>query len=183
MRFPLNRVPRVTSDSESFKDRDFRWETEIPTGDHVGAFAHKRTHHIHEGIDLYTNNKAFVYAIHGGVVVGTGPFTGPNAGFPWWNDTQFVAVEDALGVWFYGEISILSSIGIGSPIIEGQPLGNVIQVLKTDKGRPMHMLHLERYVPGVKQSCGVWLPDTPQPEGLLDPTPLLLGIKCPTHLI
>lgn len=177
MRFPLNRVPRVTSDSESFKDRDFRYETEIPTGDHVGAFAHKRTHHIHEGIDLYTNDKAFVYAINEGRVVATGPFTGPKAGFPWWNDTQYVAIEDATGVWFYGEIAVLPSVTIGMIIGEGRPLGNVIQVLKKDKGRPMHMLHLERYVPGVTASCGVWALDTPQPEGLVDPTPLLLGIK------
>lgn len=154
---------------------DLEYESMIPVGDHPGAFAAVRKNHIHEGVDLYANANDRVYAMVAGKVVDIDWFTGTEAGSPWWNDTCAVAIEDEAGVWFYGEILPGSEIKVGDEIRKGQDIGKVIPVLKVDKGRPMAMLHLERYTVGTTESVGLWELNTPQPSNLIDPTPELVA--------
>lgn len=175
MHFPLIKIPLITRAPDSFKNVDFTTHTEIPTGNlHPGAFGAIRKNHIHEGVDLYALEGDTVFAMESGVVVSKGPFTGPKAGFPWWRDTDFVMIEGVSGVLCYGEIAVLSNIEVGQAIEEGQAIGEIVQVLVKDKGRPMHMLHLEHYRKGVTVSCGVWPLHSEIPEGLQDPTELLI---------
>lgn len=78
------------------------------------------------------------------------------------------------GVWLYGEIEPSPLIKPGIAVLEGERLGSVKQVLRNDKGRPMSMLHMERYAPGTREYVQQWhLGDDSRPEGLLDPTELL----------
>lgn len=173
--FPLLKAPvSITADSESFRTVDFRIATEIPVDAHVGAFATVRRHHVHEGVDLYACDQDPVLAMEGGSVVMVGPFTGPKAGFPWWLDTDVVMVEGEHGVLAYGEI-LAGAWTVGDRVQAGDELGRISPVLRHDKGRPRFMLHVERYTPGIRASCGVWPLGQPRPNGLLDPTPLLLA--------
>lgn len=143
---------------------------------HPSSFGHVRTHHIHEGVDLYAEPKEPVYAMVEGVVTNIiKHFTGEGAGSPWWNDTQAVAIEDTNGVWIYGEIVVQENLKVGDKIPAGYYIGYVTPVLKTQKEYPTSMLHLERYVKGTTESIGVWGVGTPQPEGLIDPTPELVA--------
>jgi murein DD-endopeptidase MepM/ murein hydrolase activator NlpD len=64
-------------------------------------------------------------------------------------------------------------VKVGQEVVAGDILGVVTRVLKVDKGRPMSMLHLELRVSGNTADIE-WLDPDAQPEGLLDPTPLLL---------
>jgi len=73
------------------------------------------------------------------------------------------------GVICYGELATLKKIQIGSVVDTDTCLGCIKQVLRTNKGRPMHMLHFELYTPGTRQSV-VWGLHEPRPENLLDPT-------------
>lgn len=59
--------------------------------------------------------------------------------------------------------------------IEGQLLGNVVRVLRKDKGRPTSMLHIELYELGTKMTHP-WPIEGPRPVGLIDPTPVLLKL-------
>lgn len=160
---------RLTNDSGSFVDCPAN-VGEIPMGAHVGAFGVQRKHHIHEGIDLYCSSGAVVRAVERGIVVVVEPFTGPNAGSPWWLDTQCVLVEGASGVVVYGEIA--TEVPVGSVVDVGAPLGTVARVLRVNKGRPQDMLHLELHAPGTRQ-CPEWT--TERPATLLDPTPHCLN--------
>lgn len=142
---------------------------------HPSSFAHVRTHHVHEGVDLYAEEGDPVYAMVNGVITNIiQHFTGEGAGSPWWNHTQAVVIEDANGVWMYGEIIADQHLSIGGSIAAGQLVGHVTPVLKTNKGYPTSMLHLERYIKGTTESIGLWAVGTSQPEGLLDPTPELI---------
>lgn len=172
--FPLHKKAHLTDDPLSFQTLDLRTHTEIPGRGHPGAFGAIRKHHIHEGVDLYALEGDEVFAMEAGVIVSLGAFTGPSAGTPWWLDTQFVMVQSASQVLCYGEISLASGLSVGASIEEGQLLGTIATVLRNDKGRPRNMLHMERYVSGVRASCGLWPLHTPCPLGLLDPTPILL---------
>lgn len=175
MQFPLKKSAKPTWDSESFVSLNLRFETEIPVGNsHPGAFAFERRNHVHEGVDLYALEGDEVFAMEPGIVVSLGPFTGPAAGFPWWADTDFIMIEGASGVLCYGEIAVNKSLSVGDVVEEGALLGTIATVLVKDKGRPRNMLHLEYYEKGIKASCGVWAKGTPRPEGLRDPTALLL---------
>jgi hypothetical protein len=175
MRFPLNKKVKISRDSESFRKIDLHVCTEIPCGpDHPGAFGFVRRNHVHEGVDLYGLAGDEVRAMQAGVVAGVYPFTGPSAGFDWWLDTECVVVENERGVLIYGELNARPDLKTGQHVTEGALLGCIATVLKKDKGRPMNMLHLERYEPGVRMSCGVWPKDAPRPYGLLDPTGWLL---------
>lgn len=175
MRFPLDKKVEISADPESFRGLDLKNETQIPIGRlHPGAFAVERRHHIHEGVDIYGLEGDPVLAMQAGVVTGIQPFTGPSAGFDWWLDTQCVVIENAEGVLIYGELTPKQGLVPGMRVEEGQLLGYLATVLKHDKGRPMNMLHLERYIPGVRESCGVWRKGESRPYGLLDPTGLLL---------
>lgn len=154
---------------------DLKYDSMVPITGHPGAFGYKRKNHIHEGVDLYANEGDRVYSMVDGVVVAViEDFTGPECGMPWWNKTSAVAIEDAHGVWIYGEIRVGSDIQVGQLVKAGMDIGGVLQVLKEDKGRPMAMLHLERYTKGTTESVGLWKLDEPQPENLLDPTPDLI---------
>jgi hypothetical protein len=176
MWFPLSKKVEISLDSESFRKIDLREYTEIPCGaSHPGAFGFARRNHIHEGVDLYGLAGDEVRAMQLGIVTGVYPFTGPSAGFDWWLDTECVVVENEQGVLVYGELDAVPALKAGQPVAEGALLGHLATVLKHDKGRPMNMLHLERYEPGVKMSCGVWPKDSPRPPGLLDPTEWLLA--------
>lgn len=140
--------------------------------EHPGRFGAVRKHDRHTGVDLYANPDDPVYACEAGTVVAIEWFTGVNAHSPWWFDTQAVLVEGSSGVILYGEIKPASPIIVGSTLVAGQQLGRVLTVLKHDKGRPRTMLHLELYRPGIRSSVW-WKLQDPQPEALLDPTPLL----------
>lgn len=154
---------------------DLEYLCMIPIAGHPGSFGAVRKNHIHEGVDLYANDGDRVYAmVTGKVVAVIEDFTGSGCGMPWWNDTSALAIEDENGVWIYGEIKIGADIKVGQVITKGTDIGGVKQVLKEDKGRPMSMLHLERYTVGTTESVGLWELNTPQPTNLLDPTPELI---------
>jgi hypothetical protein len=174
LHFPLAKAPVPTSDSNSFRTRDFTRETEIPLGPHVGAFAVERKHHIHEGVDLYGNPGDVVVAMEDGIVRGVLPFTGEAMDSPWWNDTFCILVEGASGTINYGEIFPEPGLSPGVAIRAGQPVGELVTVLREDKGRPMTMLHVERYVSGNTTPLREWSLGAQQPEKLRDPTVLLM---------
>ena len=121
---------------------------------------------------MYCQNNQEVYAIESGTVVNILPFTGEIAGYPWWNDTYCVMVESDSGVINYGEILPERSLKIGDEIKRGQFIGNIIRVLKKDKGLPMDMLHLEIYKHGSTETVG-WNLNSPKPDSLMDPYELL----------
>lgn len=138
--------------------------------DEPGLFGAYRRFDRHTGIDLYCDPGTPVRALEEGVVVLVEPFTGVDAGSPWWHDTDAVLVEGASGVLVYGEVA--PSVRPGDKVQAGQPIATVQTVLKKDKGRPMTMLHFERLAPGTRQTFW-WRLDSPKPEPLLDPTDLL----------
>lgn len=145
----------------------------IPLNPHPGAFGVVRKHDIHTGIDLYCEDQAEVFAVEDGVVVGMGLFTGSEAQSPWWNDTYFCAIKGKSGIVVYGEIKCI--LEVGQKVKAGQLIGQVIQVLKTNKGKPMNMLHLELYEIFTEPLW--WKLNEDCPVGLLDPTSLLTSIK------
>lgn len=158
---------------------DLEYDCMIPIHGHPGGFATARKNHIHEGVDLYANNGDRVYAmVTGKVVAVIEHFTGPGCGMPWWNQTSALAIEDEKGVWIYGEIAVGVDIKVGQTITKGTDIGSVKQVLKEDKGRPMSMLHLERYTVGTTESVGIWELNAERPTNLLDPTPELITGLC-----
>lgn len=141
--------------------------------DAPGRFAAKRTHENHTGVDVYTGVGQAVVAMEDGVVVAIERFTGehvPGEPSPWWNNTWAVLVEGASGVVVYGEIRPV--VEIGQRLRAGERIGEVIPVLRTFKGRPMVMLHVELLRPGTRKTA-VWPRGTCRPRRLLDPTPLL----------
>lgn len=134
-----------------------------------GEFGAVRKHDIHTGIDLYCNPGIPVFAIEAGIVVRTGPFTGVAANSPWWNDTQYVIIKGESGYILYGEIENIPETG--TIIEEGSTIGNVVTVLKVNKGLPMTMLHLELYDDDIEPV--IWNPGELKPLNLLDPTFIL----------
>lgn len=147
----------------------------LPMGTHPGSFGFPRKHHVHEGVDLYVPEGTLVYACEPGIFRGFFQFTGPEVGSPWWRTTFAALIELADGsAALYGEIAPFAfNIPDGYPVGEGNILGCVTPVLRTDKGRPMTMLHFERYAaPTV--NAAEWHRGEPQPAGLLDPTEYLL---------
>lgn len=157
MMAPLLGLAHIISDSpETWTTRNWSIETEIPISiEHPGSFLFKRKHHVHEGIDLYCNPGQVVVAMVPGSVIDIVPFTGEIAGTPHWNNTYGVVIEDCRGVWIYGEIEPDPTLVVGKAVSEGDVIGKVITVLRNDKGRPMTMLHLERYTIGTKNSVGI----------------------------
>lgn len=146
---------------------------EIPVTPHPGSFGAVRKFDIHTGVDLYVPEGTEVYAMEAGQVISIENFTGPKAGSPWWLDTQAILIEGASGVLLYGEVD--ASVQVGDQVTEGQLLGRVKRVLIKDKGKPVTMLHFERYEPWVRYSVFWGLTDPKMPKGLLDPTDLLLS--------
>lgn len=166
---PIPFALEITADSESFRTHG-AGVTGLPVGPHPGAFGVVRKHHIHEGVDLYCPSGTKVYAVEDGKVVAVLPFTGAKAGLPWWLDTEAVLVEGASGVVLYGEVAAV--VKVGTDVKAGDLVGQVIQVLRNDKGRPTSMLHLERHVRGTR-TLVEWYADAPRPPSLLDPTLML----------
>lgn len=180
---PLDLV--VSYDSESFRNIDFDYKTNLPVSEHVGAFGVKRKHHFHEGVDLYAPEGTVVRAVEDGVVVRVAQFTGEAVDMPWWEDTWAVMVEGQSGVVVYGEIvpcsDLIGPTPLRTEVCVGDPIGAVKRVLKVDKGRPMSMLHLELRKHGTTDWSG-WYEETGRPDNLLDPTPHLLRTALYTHL-
>lgn len=140
-------------------------------GQHPGAFGARRKHHTHEGVDLYAPEGTPVFAVEAGVVTAVKPFTGPHAGLPWWEDTWAVWVEGDSGVVLYGEIT--PTVVVGKHVGAGECVGQVMRVLRKDKGRPTSMLHLELHQAG-SVAAPEWL-GLERPATLRDPTSLLLA--------
>lgn len=143
--------------------------------DASGEFGHKRRYDTHTGVDLYCELGQRIVACEDGVVVGIPWFTGSNApnesGSPsdWWNDTKAVLIEGKSGVITYGEIGPQQiSVSVGDEVKAGDFIGVVeTPVLKSFKGRPNVMLHLELLRTGERENP--WWTET-VPPGLLDPT-------------
>jgi murein DD-endopeptidase MepM/ murein hydrolase activator NlpD len=146
----------------------------VPLPPHHGAFGVPRRYDVHTGVDLYCDEGSWVYAMERGVVVANVPFTGPTADSPWWLDTQALLIEGPTGVVVYGEIS--TDVQPGSIIHRGARLGRVKRVLRTDKGLPTSMLHVELYRRGIEAPVS-WPLGSQRPRGLLDPTQLLLDAR------
>jgi murein DD-endopeptidase MepM/ murein hydrolase activator NlpD len=136
-----------------------------------GKFGAVRKYDIHTGIDLYCEEHSKVFAIESGIVVNICNFTGEKAGSPWWENTQAVLIEGQSGVVLYGEVS--TDLNIGDKVKEGQIIGEVLRVLKKDKGLPMTMLHLELYKRGYRGDGEIWNLNENKPEMLLNPDILL----------
>lgn len=159
-----------TDDSMSFLTMPAQ-TTGLPLAPHPGAFGVRRRFHRHEGVDLYAPQGMPVYAVEPGRVIDVRLFTGPALGHDWWLPTYGVWVDGPSGTVLYGEVA--PHVKVGQEVVAGDILGVVTRVLKVDKGRPMSMLHLELRTSGTTADIE-WLDPDVQPEGLLDPTPLLL---------
>lgn len=149
--------------------------------DGPGRFGAKRAEDVHTGIDLYCELGTEVRSVEDGEVVAIEWFTGqhvPTAdGVPstWWNDTKIILIRGASGVVGYGECTPLEGIAIGARVRVGQRIAVVdTAVLKSFKGRPMVMLHLELYRNLEVQPDGTntmwWKLGESQPENLVDPS-------------
>jgi len=148
---------------------------DIPTGNHFGSFGVKRKFSYHAGVDLYTKEGSDVYAIEPGIITEINCFSGPSDGSPWWNNTDCICIEGYSGVIVYGEMSIPKAIQAGNKIKQGNYLGKIKRILKKDKGKPMSMLHIMLLEHGKREdSIESWKHDKPKPEGLLDPTAILM---------
>lgn len=132
---------------------------------------------IHTGVDLYCPEGELVRASETGTVVRVEPFTGPQAESPWWEETYAVVVRST-GFWtvLYGELMLKDLPRIGDIVKPGQPIGRVGRVLRHDKGLPTTMLHFEMYDSNVRLPVW-WLHGDKRPEGLLDPTELLVAAR------
>ncbi len=108
--------------------------------DHGLVGAHRKFD-IHTGLDFYCDEGTDVVAIADGVVADVFTFTGPDAGSPWWNTTKAVVLFCDDKVHVYGEVN--PCVRVGALIRAGDKIGQVLRVLKTDKGVPTAMLHFE----------------------------------------
>lgn len=178
----VNKDFHLTMQDYSFKNK-LPSETELILGTkHPGAFAFKRKNHIHEGIDVYAGYQEAVYNLFDGVVIAIRPFTGEHTQLigilpsPWWNDTFCVLVKTKFGVINYGELTPDQSLSVGKQIKAGDNIGHVSRVLKKDKGRPLDMVHLERYTKDAIIPVVEWSIGAAKPRDLLPPGNLLLGL-------
>lgn len=169
-------IPNFLELSISMKTCPLNPMPEVPIGQVGGAFGFIRKHDVHTGVDLYCDNNSTVYAIECGEVVGIIDFTGKKADSPWWNETRAILIEGKSGVFVYGEVKEREGLKVGSNIECGEVIGEVITVLKHDKGKPMTMLHLELYEHKTRDVIW-WELDKAKPVTLLDPTKILLDIK------
>jgi len=141
--------------------------------DYPGTFGAIRKYDVHTGVDLYCSPDQQIVAITDGTVIKVEHFTGSMATppTPWWNNTDAVYVETNVGVMVYGEISPV--VSVGDKIAAGDTVGYVnVPVLKKDKGRPMHMLHLE-LLDDVNANALPWTGN--KPDGIQDPTNVLIA--------
>jgi murein DD-endopeptidase MepM/ murein hydrolase activator NlpD len=145
--------------------------------DSIGRYGAERSTDIHTGIDLYCELGQEVVAIEDGQVRLIEGFTGPNAAdpSPWWNDTSAILIYGKTGVINYGEVTPL--VKQGDYVIAGQTIAVIdTSVLKSFKGRPMVMLHLELMTHDSEGTVW-WNLGESKPEVLCDPEPMLLSIS------
>lgn len=148
--------------------------------DTSGRFGTVRSTDVHTGVDLYCEIGTRVVAVESGVVLDVLWFTGRHVLLPdgtpttWWNDTQAILVQGSSGIVVYGEVS--ARVTPNMSIVAGQNIGVVdTAVLRSFKGRPMVMLHIELYAAPSANIPVWWMRGEPKPDGLLDPTPHLGG--------
>jgi len=137
--------------------------------DEPGRYGAVRRFDTHSGVDIYCELSQPVVAVEAGVVIGIETFTGPNSRpreTPWWNETFAILVRGASGVVVYGEVQ--PYVQVGDVVGQSWLLGSVEKpVLKSFKGRPMVMLHLELLDSSATETVR-WPSDL-----LADPTPQL----------
>lgn len=167
---------------DEFFDKGSQNCSGIPCPGHAGAFLTKRKHHVHTGVDLYTNDGQSVYAVEDGTVVGMEDFTGKSQQTPWWEDTKCILIEGATGVVCYGEIKPYC-FEIGHKVKRGDEIGYVKRVLPIHKlrrdidGHSTSMLHMEIYPHG-KYTAFEELGENPDDFNILiDPTPFLKNAR------
>jgi murein DD-endopeptidase MepM/ murein hydrolase activator NlpD len=139
-----------------------------------GLFGAERKYDIHTGIDFYCNEGDPVYSIEDGVVSKITQFTGEKVGSPWWNDTYAIMIKGSY-LFLYGEVKPI--VSVGDYVNSGQVIGNVIPVLKKDKGLPINMLHLELYELDYNGDGVIWNFNSDKPKKLLDPTNIVKELK------
>lgn len=166
----------ISQDSDSHTQIDIQSDIELPDAQHCGGFKYQRQFHQHEGIDLYCENGTSVYTCDSGVVTKIDWLTGEECNSPWWNSTKFVAIkhdnDDYISL--YGELSPKEHITIGYRVKKGEQIGEVVRVLKQDKGRPTTMLHFEQYKTNADEIPFCADNDKPFSEYLVDPLPYLV---------
>ncbi len=142
--------------------------------DEPGTFGSKRVEDIHTGVDLYCPLGTQVLAMEDGEVILVEGFTGPDAPdpSPWWNNTDAVLIRGQSGVITYGEITAHATVG--QKVSKGDVIGVVdTSVLKTFKGRPMVMLHVELLTHDAHATVW-WRLNEDRPDVLCDPTQNLI---------
>lgn len=155
--------------------------------DAPGQFGSERLEDIHTGVDLYCELGTEVRAVEDGEVVAiewlTGQYVPTPDGVPstWWNDTKIILIKGASGVVGYGECAPLEGIVVGSQVRQGQRIALVESaVLKSFKGRPMVMLHIELYRELQVQPDGThtvwWKLGEDKPANLVDRSPEECGL-------
>ncbi len=150
---------------------------DVPEAPHPGSYGAVRRHDRHTGVDIYVPEGTPVYALEDCRIISVSYFTGPNAKppCPWWEETWAVTVINKSSTYLlYGELT---------PVVlehdqrkAGDIIGYVKRVLKTDKGLPVSMLHVEMYS-HLLDEHPYWHHDEPSPYGLLDPTSYLKQFK------
>ena len=153
----------------------------IPKFNEPGAFGAVRKFDIHEGVDIYCERWARVYAMEDGEVVASYHYTGNVAKCGWWNDTWCIKIKGKSGVITYGELEMpelnRKLPSVGTFVKAGDFIGVVGQVLKDDKKRDdirnhnVCMLHVELRT----ENCHIdgWKLGEDRDKKLLDPTPYL----------
>lgn len=150
------------------------YQYSIPESNVPGGFGFVRKYDIHTGIDLYCEKNDKVYSITNGLVTNIIKFTGFDES-PWWNDTYAIMVysSELDKTLLYGELKPIEGLSIGDFVTENQLLGNVLTVLKKDKGKnPPNMLHFELYN-GYQTQAVWWQYNQKKPNNLLNPYHLL----------
>ena len=153
----------------------------LPDYDEPGAFGAVRKFDIHEGVDIYCEKYARVYAMEDGEVVASYHYTGNVAKCDWWNDTWCIKIKGKSGVITYGELEMpeynRKLPSVGTFVKAGDLIGVVGQVLKNGKKRydirnhNTCMLHIELRT----ENCHLdgWKLGEDRDKKLLDPTPYL----------
>lgn len=147
-----------------------KYKCKIPiAGKDPGGFGTVRKFDIHTGIDLYCELNDEVFSIEDGEVIDIHKFTGDNES-PWWEETNAVVVKGNSGFILYGEIKPI--VKIGDLLKTGDLIGNVMRVLKKQKGEnPTTMLHIELY--SEYNGSVWWMLDEKKPRGLENPEKIL----------
>lgn len=132
----------------------------VPVGEHYAAFGVARKYSHHCGVDLHCPEGSRVFAIESGTVV-----------------------EGDTGVVVYGELFQGSTnLQLGAPVSRGEYVGGVKRVLRHDKGKPLSMLHFMLLKHGFKDGdIPSWTLGESKPDGLLDPTALL--VQCSINYV